>query len=98
MLSNIPVEIHHGRKIVEIGSIQINKGSVVEHFVQSNNYDAVLCAGDDETDESVFRLSDDRLITVKVGSRTDTSALYRVASPKIFRGFLTNLLNSLSIS
>jgi len=98
MLSNLPVEIHHGKKIVEICSIQINKGAVVEYFVQLNNYDAVLCAGDDETDESVFRLSDDRLITIKVGSRAETSALYRVASPKIFRGLLTDLLNSLTIS
>ncbi len=32
MLSNLPVEIHHGQKIVEVGSIQINKGMIMEHF------------------------------------------------------------------
>ena len=55
MLSNLPVEIHHGQKIVEVGSMQLNKGIVLAHFVQLNRYDAVLCAGDDETDESMFR-------------------------------------------
>jgi trehalose 6-phosphate synthase/phosphatase len=36
MLSNLPVEIHHGKKIVEVSSIQINKGSVMEYFMLLN--------------------------------------------------------------
>lgn len=92
MLSNMPVEIHHGKKIVEISSIQINKGIVMEYFMQINDYDVVLCAGDDETDESMFRLSDERIVTVKVGATAETSAQYRVAGPKILRGFLSDVL------
>jgi trehalose 6-phosphate synthase/phosphatase len=87
MLSNLPVEIHHGKKIVEVSSIQINKGSVLEHFMLLNKYDAVLCAGDDETDESMFRLNDDRIISIKIG-KEDTAAEFRVSSPKAFRDFL----------
>ena len=95
MLSNLPVVIHHGKKIVEISSIHINKGAVLEYFVQEMDYDAVLCAGDDETDESMFRLANERLITVKVGTGAETSARYRIASVAAFRNFLTQFLKSM---
>jgi trehalose 6-phosphate synthase/phosphatase len=90
VLSNLPVEIHHGKKIVEVGSIQINKGRVMEYFLLSNNYDAVLCAGDDETDESMFRLDDKRIVSVKIG-RGETSAKFRVNNPEQFRNLLQQL-------
>jgi trehalose 6-phosphate synthase/phosphatase len=92
MLSNMPVVIHHGKKIVEVSSMQVNKGIALEHFVFENNYDAVLCAGDDETDENMFRLNDDRIISVKVGNEADTAARYRVANPRDFRNFLNHLM------
>ena len=95
MLSNLPVEIHHGKKIVEVGSIQINKGSVLEHFMLLNNYDAVLCAGDDETDESMFRVSADRIISIKIG-KENTAAKFRVSSPRAFRKFLKQTLDELA--
>lgn len=91
ILSNLPVEIHHGKKIVEVGSIQVNKGIVMEHFSLLNQYDAVLCAGDDETDESMFRSKVENLITIKVGQSGDTAAQFRITSPKAFRNFLNQV-------
>jgi trehalose 6-phosphate synthase/phosphatase len=94
MLSNLPVEIRHGQKIVEVGSMQINKGIVLGHFVQLNNYEAVLCAGDDETDESMFRyVGDAELFSIKVGNDADTMARFRMPGPKAFRAFLSDMLN-----
>jgi len=87
MLSNLPVEIRHGKKIVEVSSSQINKGLVVEHFMGQNKYDAVLCAGDDETDESMFRLDCKEIVSIKVGSG-ETHAKFNVALPKILRKYL----------
>jgi trehalose 6-phosphate synthase/phosphatase len=98
MLSNLPVEIHHGQKIVEVGSIQLNKGMALRHFVQLNQYDAVLCAGDDETDESMFRFADDnsQIISIFVGDRrATTAAKFRASSPQAFRVFLTEVLQKL---
>jgi trehalose 6-phosphate synthase/phosphatase len=92
MLSNLPVEIHHGKKIVEVSSIQINKGSVLEHFMSLNKYDTVLCAGDDETDESMFRLKADNIISIKVGAG-ETAANYRVPNPRLFRELLTRAID-----
>ncbi|MEJ2168142.1 MAG: trehalose-phosphatase [Desulfobacterales bacterium] len=96
MLSNLPVEIHHGQKIVEVGSMQLNKGIVLGHFAQFNKYDAILCAGDDETDESMFRYSDDaELFSIKVGGCANTMAKFCVSGPKAFRAFLSKLLDRL---
>ena len=96
MLSNLPVEIHHGQKIVEVGSMQINKGIVLDHFVQLNKYDAVLCAGDDETDESMFRYMDDaEMFSIKIGDGTDTMAKFRISGPKAFRAFLSEVLDNM---
>jgi trehalose 6-phosphate synthase/phosphatase len=96
MLSNLPVEIHHGKKIVEVSSIQINKGSVLEHFMLLNKYDAVLCAGDDETDESMFRLNADSIISIKIG-KEDTAAKFRVSGPKAFKDFLAQVIDKLAV-
>jgi trehalose 6-phosphate synthase/phosphatase len=95
VLSNLPVEIHHGKKIVEVSSIQINKGGVLEHFMLLNKYDAVLCAGDDETDESMFRLTADNIISIKIG-KEDTAAKFRVSSPRAFRYFLAHTIDKLT--
>ena len=96
MLSNLPVEIHHGRKIVEVGSIQLNKGIVLRHFVQLNQYDAILCAGDDETDENMFRYGEDtEMFSIRVGRETNTMAKFRTSSPRAFRAFLAELLDNL---
>jgi trehalose-6-phosphatase len=53
---------------------------------------AVLCAGDDETDETMFRLSDARIVSVRVGQPGDTAAGFRIQSPRAFRVFLERFL------
>jgi trehalose 6-phosphate synthase/phosphatase len=93
MLINLPVEIHHGKKIVEVCSIQINKGMVMEHLFSEKNYAMGLCAGDDETDESMFRNSLPSLVSVKVGEGA-TAAQFRCPHPKAFRQFLTDLVTA----
>ena len=96
MLSNMPVEIHHGRKIVEVGSMQLNKGIVLAHFLQMNRYEGVLCAGDDETDERMFRYvgEDAQMFSIKVG-RGETMAKFRIANPRAFRALLWQVLDIL---
>lgn len=91
MTSNYPVEVHHGKKIVEISSIHVNKGAALERFANENNYDMVLCAGDDQTDETMFRVERDGLVTIKVGEG-DTRAVYRVPDPEHVRTMLLRLV------
>lgn len=96
MLSNLPVEIHHGKKIVEVSSIQINKGMIMNHFLGSKAYDAVLCAGDDETDESMFSIADEPMVSIKVGEG-QTAAKYQISDPKAFRAFLNRLIDAIAV-
>jgi trehalose-phosphatase len=95
MLSNLPVVIHHGKKIVEVSSIQVSKGMAMQHFLRQKPYQAVLCAGDDETDESMFRVQRSGLISVKVGEGENTSARFLVPDPKGFRELLKEALKKM---
>jgi trehalose 6-phosphate synthase/phosphatase len=92
MFSNLPVETHHGKKNVVVGSVHANKGAVVSHIMAMKNYEIALCAGDDDTDESMFRLSDERIIGVNVGIIRETEADFQCSSPKAFRSFLEKLI------
>ena len=77
LTTNLPVEVHHGKKIVEVSSVYVNKGIALKHFVEKKAYDLVLCAGDDQTDESMFRQEGFEQVSVKVGDG-DTHADFRV--------------------
>jgi trehalose 6-phosphate synthase/phosphatase len=81
------VVIRHGEKIVEVAAAQISKGAAVKNIVDSERYGLILCAGDDVTDESMFRLGVENLITIKIGLG-ETFAKFRMYSPAQFRRFL----------
>jgi trehalose 6-phosphate synthase/phosphatase len=91
IMANMPVTIHHGKKIVEVGSVLINKGGIVEYFMEKENYHRVICAGDDTTDESMFRLKHRKIIRIKIGPG-ETLAEYRFENPEAFRTFLKDAL------
>ena len=87
MMANEPVKIRHGRKIVEVTAAEVSKGAAVRRLMHENNYDLVLCAGDDQTDESMLELSAPNVISIKVGPEP-TRARYRLRDPAAFRRFL----------
>jgi trehalose 6-phosphate synthase/phosphatase len=92
--ANVPIEVRHGRKIVEVASAQINKGAAVSKILAAGGpYDLVLMAGDDATDESMFKTAsnDEHFITIRVGDG-DTHARFRVATPANLRQFLEGAL------
>ena len=97
MTANAPVQVRHGRKIVEIVSTEVSKGMaasrVLDHLPDGKWPALVLCAGDDATDESLFTLGCDDLLSVKVGGGP-TAARYRAADPAAFRHFLMDALGA----
>ena len=92
MPSNMPVEVHQGHKIIEVSSVHINKGAAVKYFVHRENYDIILCAGDDYTDESMFALDLQNQINIKVGKGM-TKAEWRVNDPKRFHRLLEEIVD-----
>jgi trehalose 6-phosphate synthase/phosphatase len=97
MLSNLPVQISHGRKIVEVQSMFINKGVIVQHLKQSAGFDHILYAGDDESDETMFRIAEEGDLSIKVGEGV-TAARFCVFTPGAMRRFLSEFLNQLDAS
>lgn len=89
LAANEPVEIRHGQRIVEVVSTHVNKGAAVKQALQDKRYDLVLIAGDDITDESMFRLDlpESLALTIRVGWQ-DTRARLRVGSPRALRALL----------
>ncbi|KAJ2431039.1 hypothetical protein GGF41_000728, partial [Coemansia sp. RSA 2531] len=57
VVSKRPVETLVGKKCLEVRPISVNKGEIVKRLVGANpeQWDFVLCAGDDKTDEDMFR-------------------------------------------
>ena len=87
LTANHPIKVCHGKKMVEVTAAENNKGAAVARVLEQNGeYEIALCAGDDLTDESMFELSDPRLLTIKVGIGT-TQARFRLPDPVSFRHF-----------
>ena len=93
--SNLPVEVQPGNAIVEIRSLQVSKGHAVRHFTENQPYELIVCIGDDTTDESMFRIRDKRLYSIKIGNGP-TSAMRRLSSPDALLDALEGLVLKLS--
>lgn len=63
---------HMGRKILEIRSTGIEKGSAAKHWLKANP-DFILATGDDYTDEDTFMAIPPHGYSVKVGSGRTTA-------------------------
>ena len=86
--ADAPVQVRHGKKIVEVVSTQVSKGIALSRLLQEEGTGwLALCAGDDTTDESMFALQTKHLLTIKVGEGP-TRARYRVADPAELIRFL----------
>ncbi|MDB5184829.1 MAG: hypothetical protein JWN38_637 [Candidatus Saccharibacteria bacterium] len=76
ILEQYGLRAHAGKKILEVKPKNINKGAAVKAALQQTDYRFVLTAGDDYTDESMFRAVPRGAYSIKVGSGT-TKARYR---------------------
>ena len=80
-----------GDKAIEITNVNINKGSAVNSVLNEDEYDFVLCAGDDISDENMFVNLPEKAFSIKVG-RKATRAKYFLESPNE----MINLLKKIS--
>jgi len=84
------IELLEGEKVAEIKPESFNKGFAAARILEKGDYDFIMAAGDDLTDERMFEGLPGNAITVKVGTTT-TSARYYVRNQKQFIEFLTSL-------
>lgn len=76
------LDVLFGNKVVEIRCGSVSKGRAVDRLRKDTSFDFVVAAGDDVTDEDMFRsLPEAHFYTIKVGGAPSTSARYRLENP-----------------
>lgn len=88
---NKDVQILQGKKVVEVRSIGINKGTTAMHFISKNIFDFVLAIGDDLTDEDMFKNLPETAYSIRVGI-PPSYAKFNTYNFKEVRGLLKEIL------
>jgi trehalose 6-phosphate synthase/phosphatase len=76
------LQVLEGKKIVEIKNAGIDKGSAAGKILAEKDYQFVLAAGDDLTDEDMFKAVPGDSYSIKVGGGNTTAAQFTVNSPQ----------------
>lgn len=81
-IKNLPLNLLNGHKVIEVKPNYINKGVAIEKLTRATKYDFILCLGDDETDEDMFKKLArlEHAYTIKVGAEA-SYAKYNLYSP-----------------
>ena len=92
ILGNTPFGIYFAKKALEVKPRSVHKGLAVERCLASwlDDNEPFLTAGDDSTDEDMFRVRSHLNQSIYVGSPT-TTAKYHLGSPAILSYFLEKL-------
>lgn len=97
LVSDLPLQVLPGNKVVEVKSSDVNKGRAASSFIQSGKYQFILAIGDDVTDEDMFKAVKPNGFTINVGTER-TVAEYYFKDPKEARALLSGLPSKLLIS
>lgn len=91
-LQSVPgLNVSHGAKIVEARLSGTNKGQAASRWL-SPDFDFVLAAGDDTTDEDLFAAMPKKAYSIKIGPGPSAAKL-RLDTPEQFVSMLKNLSN-----
>lgn len=80
-----------GSKVVTVKLGGVDKGRVSQNWLKMQKWDFILAAGDDTTDEFLFKAMPQRAHTIKIG-KAESAAKYRLNNP----AELLELLNQLN--
>jgi len=86
------LKILDGNKVVEITTGATDKGKAIQHVIERNEYDCIICMGDDTTDEYMFEylFKNENAITIKVGNG-NTIAKHKLESVEEVISFIQEL-------
>lgn len=92
-MSNAPISVMMGSKIVEAKAIECNKGNFLRWLIQSqgDSNHSYICMGDDRTDEDMFKVLGDAGASIKIG-KEKTDAQFRVANQQEVIPFFKSLI------
>ncbi|WP_438433830.1 bifunctional alpha,alpha-trehalose-phosphate synthase (UDP-forming)/trehalose-phosphatase [Gorillibacterium sp. sgz500922] len=87
---SMSIGVLEGNKVLEVKDSRVNKGSGVQLMTRDEEYDFILGAGDDLTDEDLFAALPEGAYSIKVG-KGSTGARYQLKSYKELRQLLKKL-------
>ncbi len=70
------LQLLKGNKVIEVKSIEINKGIAALNWIGDRQHDFVMAIGDDHTDEDLFKALEPEAVTIKVGSNVSAARFY----------------------
>lgn len=65
--ANIDVQVLQGNKVVEVRNAGLNKGDAGLYCKSKGDYDFILAAGDDWTDEDLFKVLPETAYSIRIG-------------------------------
>ena len=83
--------MYDGNKTIEITSSAMHKGHAVNEILK-NNYEFIFCAGDDVSDEYMFKNLPRNSISVMIGKNSNYSDYY-LNNPKEILNLLQKITN-----
>jgi trehalose 6-phosphate synthase/phosphatase len=92
-ISNMPLQVIDGHKVVEIKRAGYNKGSAARKIISGGSFDFLLAIGDDKTDEELFSALPEEAYTLKVG-KGQTRASYSFTRQADVAGFLEKIVST----
>jgi trehalose 6-phosphate synthase/phosphatase len=91
--ANQDLQVLQGKKVVEVRMAGINKGLAALNWLESGAHDFILAAGDDWTDEDLFKVLPKTACSIKVGL-TPSLARFNVINYKEIIALLRHLNDS----
>jgi trehalose 6-phosphate synthase/phosphatase len=85
------LHLMRGDKIIEVKPSEYTKGTTIKNFYRYSDYDFILAAGDDTTDEDMFEVLQGEAVTIKVGKPSEKSR-YTIQSSEELLKLLRTLI------
>jgi trehalose 6-phosphate synthase/phosphatase len=85
--ANFDVQVLEGKKAIEVRNAGVSKGAAAREAIVATSPDFVFAAGDDTTDEELFRALPRSAVTVCVGG-VHSFAAYRMVDHRELRALL----------
>lgn len=91
LLNEYSLMLLEGNKVIEIKSSKYNKGTEIKKLLFNHNFDFILAIGDDKTDENIFEIQPENIISIKIGTEP-TLAKYNINEQKEVIHFLEKII------
>lgn len=88
--TNLGLGVLDGNKVIEIKNAGINKGNAVLKWISRDNFDFIMAAGDDRTDEDIFQILPEKAYSIKIGI-APSMANFHVESVDEFQSLLKKM-------